>query len=352
MQFGNLKDHLEASAKKKADEVTGNAKKSVQARVSKFKGEGTQQKYKPEDNTYRDLYNEPDQQRADRQKTKSFTYVYWMAAATFFGVQVAFWLLAGTLMSIFHNFGNAVVHYSILGSTEYLMMLSPHKGLMWGMNILLAILLTAFAYYWLWRNWKVQNLLNDTSDLNQYHDNARLTQPEEMIRDYDVVPDSGAHSKNVDVSSILGHMMIDNQGVNPVKIPKRYEKDVKDPKTGEIIHAAKSLIKDANGNIQYETVPMFDKKFANTLFDSAMLPSIKTPTGKRVRQWYNPKKLDYNTRRMFGKQNYDTLADLINNDWYIPDYEVQRPGGVYIVDSQPNNTMVMAMTRSGKGFIN
>ena len=33
----------------------------------------------------------------------------------------------------------------------------------------------------------------------------------------------------------------------------------------------------------------------------------------------------------------------------MPDYEVQRPGGVYIVDSSPSNTMVLAMTRSGKG---
>ena len=34
----------------------------------------------------------------------------------------------------------------------------------------------------------------------------------------------------------------------------------------------------------------------------------------------------------------------------MPTFEVQRPGGMYIVDTEPNNTMVLAMTRAGKGI--
>lgn len=305
------------------------------------------QKYRPEDNTYRDLYDEPDQKRADRTEGKPFTYVYWMTASAFFGTQVVFWLLGGTLLSILHSF-SATDHYGIIPSTIYLMTASNHTGLLWASCIFTAVIVSVLAFYWLWRNWKVQNLLYDTSDLNQYHDNARLTQPEEMVKQYEAVPDSGAHSKAVNVSAVIGHMMIDNKGINKITIPKRYERDTVDANTHEF-HAEKSLVLDADGKPIMETVPMFDKKFANTLFDSAELPSLKDPVGKRVRHWYDATKLDYNSKHKFGKLKYDTLADLINNDWYMPDYEVQRPGGVYIVDSSPSNTMVLAMTRSGKG---
>lgn len=46
---------------------------------------------------------------------------------------------------------------------------------------------------------------------------------------------------------------------------------------------------------------------------------------------------------------YPTVADLITADWELPDYEVQRPAGAYLVDTAPVNTMVLAMTRAGKG---
>ena len=48
-------------------------------------------------------------------------------------------------------------------------------------------------------------------------------------------------------------------------------------------------------------------------------------------------------------KGYDTVADLINNEWEFPYYEPQRPAGAYIVDTAPVNTMVLAITRAGKG---
>lgn len=323
--FGNFKDNLQQKMNGKLSNLKSKKK--------------TKQEYMPDDYTYRDLYNEPDQHRASRLKTKSFSYGPWMTLGAFVGIQLGVWIVFGALMSIFHNFGNQGAKYSMIGSIEYLMFYSPHRHLIFWSSFLLAFFLSACFFYWLWRNWKVQNLMYDTSDLNQYHDTARLTQPEELIKDYDVVPDSGAHSKKVNVSAILGHMMINNKGIKKVTIPKRYEHDVLD-ENGNVIHARKSLILDKDGNPIMETVPMFDEKFADTLFDSAMLPKKNTEIGKKVRKWYDPTTLDYNMKKQFGKQNYDTLADLINNDWYMPDYEVQRPGGVYVVDSQPNNTMV------------
>jgi hypothetical protein len=46
---------------------------------------------------------------------------------------------------------------------------------------------------------------------------------------------------------------------------------------------------------------------------------------------------------------YDTVGELIDQDWEWPDFEVQRPGGVYVVDTAPVNTMMLAITRAGKG---
>ena len=40
---------------------------------------------------------------------------------------------------------------------------------------------------------------------------------------------------------------------------------------------------------------------------------------------------------------------MINKDWEFPSYEPQRPGGAYLVDTEPVNTMVLAITRAGKG---
>src|SRR5699024_5568103 len=43
------------------------------------------------------------------------------------------------------------------------------------------------------------------------------------------------------------------------------------------------------------------------------------------------------------------VKDVIVDDWEFPIWEKQRPGGMYIVDSAPVNTMVLAITRAGKG---
>ena len=71
---------------------------------------------------------------------------------------------------------------------------------------------------------------------------------------------------------------------------------------------------------------------------------------KILRHRYDPDDLEYNPSKQYGKSKEATVAEKINNDWYMPTFEVQRPGGMYIVDTEPNNTMVLAMTRAGKGI--
>ena len=116
------------------------------------------------------------------------------------------------------------------------------------------------------------------------------------------------------------------------------------------IHYENTLVRDADGNPIKETVPLFDKDFGDELYDSAGVPSGKTSIGKRIRLWYDPRKLLFNPgndvqgeikgREFFDQLPFSTLADVINNDWWMPSYEVQRPAGVYVVDSAPANTMV------------
>ena len=70
-----------------------------------------------------------------------------------------------------------------------------------------------------------------------------------------------------------------------------------------------------------------------------------------LRKYYDATKIAYNpdgsNRDKLGK--FATVADLINKDWQLPYYEPQRPAGAYIVDTAPVNTMVLAITRAGKG---
>lgn len=147
---------------------------------------------------------------------------------------------------------------------------------------------------------------------NDYND-AYIELPQEMARDYDVVPDNKVHF-DIDATAILSHMMIRNT---------------------MSIHGKDNRVH-------------FDNNFSQSLFDLASLPH-----NKAVRVLYDASKLAYNP----GGQNYEkskdeTVTDLINNHWYVPDCEdpdSQNPAGVYVVSTAPENTVVVAETRGGKG---
>lgn len=215
------------------------------------------------------------------------------------------------------------------------------------------------------KNLEAQNMLCTTDDINQYTDDQHVALPEELQVKFNYFPDAGAHS-SVQVSSLISHMALSNKGIKKVKMAKRYEKNVYDT-NGEIIAFKNEIIYDDENNPEYKKMPMFDTEFANALFEESGAP-------KEVRKTYDVRKISYNPgnknkdklcgeqfvevrsgstgrkRRMrTGKSLYNTVSDLINNDWYIPDYEPQRPAGAYLVDSAPVNTMILAITRAGKG---
>lgn len=217
---------------------------------------------------------------------------------------------------------------------------------------LLRVLLTGLAgvaawsgsKVWMLRKLDAQNLMYETADINQYDDDQHIAVPEEVIRQYGIFPDAGAHSFSAP-SSLLGHAMLSPRGVKKINLLRRYDADVLD-QDGEVLHYKGEVIRDANGEALFDRVPILDEKFAHKLFDTSGLPADKS-----LRKFFNPQNIPYNP----GGENRDkhgdqaTIAERIEQDWTFPEYEPQRPAGVYFIDEAPVNTMVLAMTRAGKG---
>ena len=215
----------------------------------------------------------------------------------------------------------------------------------WKVGFAFVVALTVFAllYQFLMRNLDAQNAMNDTADVNQYQNDQHIALPEEVQRKFDWFPDVGAHS-NIQVSSMISHIMLLNKGINPVQLSKRYTDDVVD-EDGDIVAYKGEVVYDEDGNVVSDTVPFIDDDFATALFEASGAP-------KEVRKFYDARKIPYNgdgkdRTKQGGK--WPTVADMINNDWVFPDYEPQRPAGAYLVDTEPVNTMVLAITRAGKG---
>lgn len=197
-------------------------------------------------------------------------------------------------------------------------------------------LLTFFALYAVFmKNLSAQNLLADTSDINQYENDQHIQLPEEVHRNYDWFPDVGAHSA-VSVSSMISHTALSNKGIKKIDLARRHKKDSVD-EDGEVIYKGDYVV-DENGDIEFDRVEFFDKKFATELFEASFVDD----SVDSLREWYDATKIPYNpgNKNRDKLKGYDTVADLINNEWEFPYYEPQRPAGAYIVDTAPVNTMV------------
>ncbi|MFB6617305.1 type IV secretory system conjugative DNA transfer family protein [Streptomyces sp. NPDC056367] len=201
---------------------------------------------------------------------------------------------------------------------------------------------------WFSRRVAAANLMNTTSDINQYQNDQHIALPEEIQQNYDWFPDAGAHS-SVQVSSMLSHMMLRQKGLGTVEVAQRAEEDVFDEE-GNLVYYAGEVMDDDEGSPLTQTLPIIDEVFGNELFEASGLPADKT-----LRQKYDTTRIPYNPdgknrdKLGFGSDRYKTVAALIKEDWTFPEYEVQRPAGAYVVDTAPVNTMVLAITRAGKG---
>lgn len=202
------------------------------------------------------------------------------------------------------------------------------------MAFLAALIFFLIVYTIMKKNLDAQNMLNDTTDINQYKGDQHIALPEEVMRKFDWFPDAGAHCP-VQVSSMISHVMLMNKGINPVDFTVRHEKDVVDEDGSVNFYAGEPLLDD-DDNIITKKVPFFDTKFAEDIFETSGVQE------KAIRKYYDPTKIPYNgdgrdRTKQGGK--YDTVAEMINNTWHIPEYEPQRPAGAYLVDTEPVNTI-------------
>lgn len=207
---------------------------------------------------------------------------------------------------------------------------------------------------WFSRKVAAANLMNTTSDINQYQNDQHIALPEEIQKNFDWFPDVGAHSA-VQVSSVISHMMLKQNGLGTFEVSQRAAKNVIDEE-GVVVYYAGEILDDDEGNALVQTLPIIDEDFGDELFEASGLPD-----DKKLRKKYDTTLIPYNPggkyRDKLGsakpgqtpEPHYGTVADLINSDWELPAYEVQRPAGAYIVDTAPVNTMVLAITRAGKG---
>lgn len=211
-------------------------------------------------------------------------------------------------------------------------------------SLLAGLLTFSVAYPKLMRTRASQNALRTTEDVNQYENDARLAHKREVPQKYNVFPDSGAHS-SVNPSAILSHVMLKKKGLQSVMVPERATEDVRD-NDGSIVAYAGEEMRDDNGDVVMKKKPIIDEAFGDDLFEASGVPDVGDLRHKSVAKDISYNKDNKDREKLKG---FDTVEDLINGDWELPEYEVKRPSGVYVVDSSPVNTMILAITRGGKG---
>lgn len=116
-------------------------------------------------------------------------------------------------------------------------------------------------------------------------------------------------------------------------------------RTGQV-EFYKNDVRGPDGQPLYDMVPMIDESFGQMLFTTSGL--AQGPSVAQILQ-SGSCRLQPGWRQPRASPASRTPGKHINEDWDLPEYEPQRPAGVYMVDEAPVNTMVLAMTRAGKG---
>lgn len=167
-------------------------------------------------------------------------------------------------------------------------------------------------------------MLDDTALQTDVND-AWIWSVEEMIEQYAVIADLGMHSKTVSVSSIVGHIYLKNSGLKTINLAQH-------TKTGQIV-------RDENGEIVRKKVSMINDKPLRKILDMQGLRELSEKEVPIDARKYNYDEKDGRVR---------TLADAINEDWFMPDYEILRPMGAYFIETNSVHTLVLSMTRGNK----
>lgn len=293
---------------------------------------------------YRDVYEDQQLERNKREAPKTMTTRIIADIAMTIFMFFMIWLLISFFQWMVYVIHGGEVANGNFANVDGVMLsfgyfLRPTVG-----KVLMDITFSA-VFYWvmyliLAHNLKAQNQLYDTASINEYYNDQHVALPAEIQRKFDWFPDVGATS-DVQFSSMISHQAISNKGLKTVMVAQRATEDILD-EDGEIITYKGEVLHDEDGNVLFEEKPLVDIEFMHALYDASGLPR-----SKNLRKFYSTPLIRYNPdgsdREKLGK--FDTVADLINQDWELPWYEPQRPAGAYLVDTAPVNTMVFVYVR-------
>lgn len=268
-------------------------------------------------------------------------------------------LVAFLATLLFGGLGAFIVTYMVRVAMATMSGSNSNKEVAWGMPLwlwvaifLISALVGMIVYDKMKRKQGADRVLEEDGQLNDYDYDGHIRFQEEIVESFPVFPDRGAHSA-VKPSGIISHAMLEAKGVPTVLMTKRYTEDVEIPNEddpdgeSEFFYKGEPVL-DEHGDPIMEKKPMIDMKMGGEVFDKMALFE-----GNPQRIFLDPRKLVFDTSDSARSDDQwspcKKLTDLMAEDWEIPEYEQQRPTGIYFVDTAPVNVMLLAITRAGKG---
>lgn len=275
----------------------------------------------------RDVYSEQDMQRGQLGRPISSKVRIWVTGLTVFGVFFGTWAILTFIISSAHH----IMHGDIGTNFHFMKEWFVAGWIKFGVSFLFTAVIGGVVGAKMWRNYAVQNVFNDHTDINQYQNDQHVALPMETMQKFDWFPDVGGHA-SPQVSSMISHVHLSNKGINSVEAAQFYSKKDEEASDGKVLKGEHKL--DEDGNIIFKKMPFFDKEFGEALFEASGI----TDKLKKYKIYYDATKINYmpdSPRDAVGVGEYKTVADYINADWELPYYEPQRPAGAYIVDTAP-----------------
>ncbi len=254
---------------------------------------------------------------------------------------IIFSLIAGAIYKLYIYIGSIITNSGLLGDyfqvyndknyiQSYFTVITTFIPMFIILMLTIGFSLFMFLKYFKFN--KGQMIKEDHTDINHHVGDRHKLTVEEMFKQYNIFPDAGARSKTVSPSAIVGHAYIDNHHkISDVKLAVRDDE-------GEIVYGK-------DGKPVLKPLSMFDEKLQSESYESIGV------IDKSDKITYDPFKIKYRKKKN-GK--WETVGEFIQNDWYIPQKERQRPAGVFFVETGPVNTFATAITRGNKGqtFVN
>ncbi|EHT3670503.1 TraM recognition domain-containing protein [Staphylococcus pseudintermedius] len=280
--------------------------------------------------------------RGNQQTFDTITYKKKILLYSIFGIIIGY-LLSCLLTGFIFYMTSTMVHKSSISFLKEHITITKVNSLMDSIihvgifppilyiNLVSALCIGFYAYYLSRKYIKRESLKDNHTDINTFAGDRDVLTLEQMFQQYSIIPDAGAISKTVKPTAIVGHAFIENNKLFPkVKLAQRDENF--------------NVIKDKNGKNKLESYDLFDADLQEKSYESIGI------IDKDKQNKINAFKMNY--RKINGK--WQTVGQFIKDDWYLPENEMQRPAGVFFVETAPVNTSAIAMTRGNKGqtFVN